>query len=424
MNDDESFEDGHEPDDTPVAEEPTLAPESGFILPPSTAKPFSGPPTGIRRGDDDDLDLVDAMAGRYSVLGFGESKLIESAMQAAEDLALTRDPSTDNSMTDLIQRLSPMPGDGSADDTVSSVARSFTRSFTHCDLAIEAAITFSRTRDNGKRFKTIAISGSDHGRTGVCRTASGLPALHENYGPMMAGFAHVRPGDLDAIKANVDDQTGCILISPMRVNDGAKPFDTEFLTGVRGLCDEHGLLLAVDESEVVFGSCGTLLATSSIADVAIDLAIISAGLFAGMPGGVLLSSSSVDDQCEVGFNDNPIATAVALTTIEEMIRRDLFASAAETSHQFAVDIAEAIADYDFVRDIHQLGTSIGIELDIESNLLVQNASHFGLELMAAGETAVRMALPLSITEEDFSELTRRLSETFAATEKLTAAIGV
>ncbi|KAA1259607.1 Ornithine aminotransferase 2 [Rubripirellula obstinata] len=421
MNDEEpgeeSIDDGLELEDHSVAEEssaeePADAPEPGFILPPSTAKPFSGPPTGITRGDDANRDLIDAMAGRYSVFGFGESKLIESAMQAVDDLALVNQSSTATSVTELIQRIS---------DSSSDTSPTLATAFAHRDLAIEAAITFSRTRDQGKRYRTIAISGSDHGRTGVCRTASGLPALRENYGPMMAGFAHVRPGDLDAIKANIDDQTGCVLISPLQLDAGARPIDAEFLIGVRELCDQHGLLLAVDESEVVFGSCGTMLASASIADVAIDLAIVSAGLFAGMPGGLLLSSLPI--QVDQG-DDNPIATAVATATIDEMIHQDLFASAAETSHQFAVDIAEAIAGYDFVRDIAQLGTVIGIETDIESNLLVKNASHFGLHLVEAGETAVRMALPITVSKEDFSELTRRLAETFEATEKLTAAVHV
>ena len=315
------------------------------------------------------------------------------------------------SLSDLIRRLSTSPTDANLTSATS---------YAHRDLAIEAAITLARTRSGGSRYRTIAFSGGDHGRTGVCRTVSGLPSLRNDYGPMMAGFAHVQSGDLDAIKANIDDQTGCILISPMQIHAAARPLDAEFLFGVRDLCDQHDLLFAVDESEVVFGSCGTMLATSSIADVSIDLAVVSAGLFAGMPGGVLLSTSPPNDR----HSDNPIATAVAVATIDEIIHRDLLASAAETSHQFAVDIAEAIAGYDFVRDIAQLGTSIGIETDIESNLLVRNASHFGLNLIEAGETAVRMALPHSVSGDDLSELSRRMAETFEATEKQSAAVSV
>lgn len=411
MNDEESFDDNQEPGDQHAQEEPSIATELGFVLPPSTAKLFSGSPTGIRRGDEDNRDLIDAMAGRHSVLGFGESKLIESAMQAAEDLSLVRPGSAAATMTDLIKRIPTSSSDAPFHSAIP---------FAHRDLAIEAAITYLRTLNQGDRYRTIAISGSDHGRTGVCRTASGLPSLRDHYGPMMAGFAHARAGDLDSVKAHIDDQTGCILISPIEIHAGACPLDAEFLIGVRELCDQHGLLLAVDESEMVFGSCGTVLATTSIAEVSIDLAIISAGLFAGMPGGLLLSTSPIDHQGD----DNPIATAVATATIDEMIHRDLFANAAETSHQFAVDIAESIAGYDFVRDIAQLGTSIGIETDIASNLLLQNASHFGVQLIEAGETAVRLALPVSVSEDDFSELTRRMAETFLATEKQTAAISV
>lgn len=388
-------------------------------LAPSRSETFTGPPVGLRRADGNGYDVIDTLAGANSVFGFGEPKLIEAAIQAAED-SFTFTKSYASSMQSLLDLIQQVPAPPSSTEITS------VNSFAHRDLAIESAIHQIRSRHQGRRYRTIAMVGSDHGRTGVCRTASGLPALANHYGPMMAGFAHVACGDLDAIAANIDDQTGAILVSPIQTTGGAKPLERSFLEGVRDLCDQHDLLLVVDESELVFGSCGSVLATTSIADIRVDLAIVAAGLFAGMPGGLLLSSLAPGDTdsdpaqfatpASVGHS-RWISDAVAEATLHRMIQQNLWATAAAASHDLAVQIAETVAGDSIVHDIHPLGTSIGIEIDHDSKRILDHASHFGLHLAQAGPHAVRMALPLVVDPNDVSEMLGRMTETLQATSQ-------
>ncbi len=242
----------------------------------------------------------------------------------------------------------------------------------------------------------------------------------------MAGFLHVRRGDLDSLRAVIDDQTGGILLSPLSVIQGGRPLSTEYLIQVRELCDQHDLLLAVDESDCVFGATGTLLASFSIAEVPVDLAIVSSGLFAGLEGGLLIESTAATattvqrDEATARATvsvESTIAAVAARCTLTEMSQAGIMQDAAEQTHQVAIEIAKQIAHFEFIRDIETLGSCIGIETDLLANPLVQNAAAFGLLIEAAGATSVRMMLPIVIDDEDQRLLHQRLMMMFEATEK-------
>ena len=85
---------------------------------------------------------------------------------------------------------------------------------------------------------------------------AGLPELHEGLGPMMAGFSHLPVGDLDALRAAMDEQTAGVLLSPIDLGNGAVACEPEYLAGVRAVCNERGVLLVIDETQLVFGATG------------------------------------------------------------------------------------------------------------------------------------------------------------------------
>ena len=146
--------------------------------------------------------MLDGMAGRHCVFGFGCTPIHES----------------------LIASFAEYLGDGScfanvAGHHLSALSRQLETLFSRSssvsadsmallpspDLAMEYALQLTRRFRAGKSFRTIAMLGSDHGRTGMTRTASGQPELHQGLGPMMAGFSHVPSGDLDALRAAIDE---------------------------------------------------------------------------------------------------------------------------------------------------------------------------------------------------------------------------
>jgi acetylornithine/succinyldiaminopimelate/putrescine aminotransferase len=88
------------------------------------------------------------------------------------------------------------------------------------------------------------------------------------------------------------------------------------------------------------------------------------------------------------------------------------------------DLAELLSGFEFVRDLHVLGMSIGIASDIESADLVRTARRRGLRIEAAGDTGVCLQLPLVVSDEDKLALLGRLGETLKAIERETADLSI
>ncbi|MGB7328050.1 MAG: aminotransferase class III-fold pyridoxal phosphate-dependent enzyme [Rubripirellula sp.] len=412
----ESEETDNESETDPSPLDHTLITEAAPTAGPPARNRFTGAPRGIRRGDQSGFEIIDGLAGRSSVFGFGFASVADAIMSASQNYlgdasCLDRDlvKNAESSLSDAFAEF--LGGDGIRAQSVTLLPSA--------DAAIERMLILARARSNGTRYRTIAMVGSDHGRTAMCRTASGRPELHDGLGPMMAGFAHAPMGDLDAVKSMIDDQTGCILICPIDFASAAMAMDSDFIDGLRQLCDQHDLLLAVDETRLMFGASGTAFTLSSISNSKADLVAVSAGLFAGMPGGLVIANSRVGDTAS--DNDNhPMLAAVAMQTIESMFENDWPEKSAESAKELAMKIAETISMFEFVRDVHATGLTIGIETDIESATLVRAAAKRGLRIEAAGDLGVRVQLPLKLSPDDQSIFIDRLGETMRDIETATA----
>ena len=389
---------------------------------PVALPPMSHAPNGVRRPNAKQQELVDAMSGRASVFGFGYQPIIEALHASLDsylgDGAAFADGTPDDTHAPLVDQFDLILGNTTA------VSADSIAILPSPDLALEHAIQLARRFRSGKSFRTIAMVGSDHGRTGMCRTASGRPELHEGLGPMMAGFGHVPFGDLDAVRAIVDDQTACVLLSPIDLGRGAVACEGDYMSGLRELCSERGVLLAIDETQIVFGSAGQPFAFSALAEIHADIVIAAAGLFAGLPGGLVLSSHHVTGSSAHDFHRYPLLTSALEITLGEMVRQGLPQAGAESAHEFAVAMAEQLSGFEFVRDVHVLGMTLGIETDIDSRDLVSAAAARGLCVESAGETAIRLHPPLVMSDADRQLMLDRLVESMEVIERETAELSL
>ena len=375
---------------------------------------MDGPPRGLRRPASDGTELIDAMAGRASLFGFGFQPHLDAITAATEsylgDAANTNTietakASADAAEDELIHSLRSTLGDSIGIEIASAYVVSSP------DLAVERAIELARKRVPDARYRTIALAGSDHGRTGVCRTASGRPQLHTGYGPMMAGFAHVPAGDVDALRHCIDDQTAAVLLSPLDRHDAATPLSKDYLVAVRQLCDQHDLLLLVDESPLCVGSAGTPLVFQSIADIAADAVVIAGGLFAGLPGAILMTNDRMTPSPVADTSRFPMLNDVARATLAEIRRQDVLVSVRQTMNDFAVELAECIGHYEFVRDIHATGMTLGVVTDVQSSELVRAAARHGLRMEAAGDTSILLQPPPVLSDDDQQSLMEKMGAT-------------
>ncbi len=372
---------------------------------------------GIRTIDSSGRPLVDAVAGRKCALGFGSEVIHEALMQTAEE-DLGDCSSANEIVSDDNQDLASALGDllGST-SRVTCITADSVLVFPDADLAIEAMISFARKRKGGMSYRTIAIVGSDHGRTALCRSASGIPALQSDFGPMVAGFDHVSANDLKGLEAAIDDSTTAILLSPIDLADAARSLSDEYLRGVRRLCDDHDLMLLIDESRLCFGASGECFSIASLSNIPVDGIVVAGGLFSGLPGGILVASEKLTLKPMHNSASYPLQSNLAAAVLVELHRRQTLSTVAETAQSLSVALAEKISEVEYIRDIHATGMTIGIETDVQASEMILVAQNNGLRIEAAGETSVRLQPPLTLSIEDRETLVELFLETMHLLEQ-------
>src|SRR6266446_5698545 len=97
------------------------------------------------------------------------------------------------------------------------------------------------------RYEVITTDGSFHGRTLAGIAATGQEKVKKGFEPMVAGFRQAPFNDLDAMRAAITPQTAAILVEAIQGESGITPATTDYLLGLRKLCDENKLLLLLDE---------------------------------------------------------------------------------------------------------------------------------------------------------------------------------
>src|SRR5690606_31283976 len=109
-------------------------------------------------------------------------------------------------------------------------------------------------------FEIITAHGSFHGRTLGALAATGQPKYHDGFGPMVPGFRYVPYGDAGAVAAAIGPDTCAVMVEPIQGEGGVNVPPPGYLAELRRLCDEHGLLLIVDEVQTGMGRTGRWLA--------------------------------------------------------------------------------------------------------------------------------------------------------------------
>ena len=179
------------------------------------------------------------------------------------------------------------------------------------------------------RHRILTFTGSFHGRTMACISATGQDKVKKDFGPLLGGFVHVPFGDLEATRAALDENTVAILVEPIQGEGGIHPATPEFLRGLRALCDERSMLLFFDEVQCGLGRTGDWCGWRSIVrDVEPDGVSWAKGIANGFPlGSFWASSKTFDDRgplCDLlgpgshgtTYGGNPVCCAASLKVLE------------------------------------------------------------------------------------------------------------
>ncbi|WP_431876076.1 acetylornithine transaminase [Amycolatopsis sacchari] len=265
--------------------------------------------------------------------------------------------------------------------------------------ANEAAIKISRLTG---RTKIVACEGAFHGRTMGSLALTGQPPKREPFEPLMPGVVHVPYGDVDALRAAVDDQTAALVLEPIMGEGGVIPAPDGYLQAAREITKQAGALLILDEVQTGMGRTGTWFAFQR-AGITPDVFTLAKGLGGGLPLGATIGVGAAGDLLQPGqhgttFGGNPVCCAAGLAVLRTIARDNL------NDHVSALgkDIANGIEElhHPLVGGVRGAGLLLGIALRAPvAPAVAKAAQDAGYLVNPVAPDAIRLAPPLILSDE-------------------------
>lgn len=350
------------------------------------------------------LDLMGGIA--TATLGHANPRLREALAQQAERLWHVSNLYTTEPQIRLAERL---------------CAHSFAEAVYFCNSgaeANEAALKLARRHfhDQGagadadgvrrERFEIVAFEGAFHGRTLFTVTATGTPAYWQGFEPMVPGVHHAPWGDLEAVRALLSEKTAAILVEPIQGEGGLRLPPPGFLKGLRALADENGCLLIFDEVQVGMGRTGTLFAHEQ-EGVVPDVMTLAKALGGGIPIGAMLTTRALSKALVPGthastFGGNPLACAVAAAVVDELVEGGVLDHAKSMGERLGegLEAIAAEAGPGKVREVRGRGLLRGLALVDPPADVIAACREKGVLVISAGDNVLRLAPPLTISEDE------------------------
>lgn len=289
--------------------------------------------------------------------------------------------------------------------------------------ANEAAIKLARKYGYERGISNpgiIVTEKSFHGRTLATLSATGNAKVQHGFAPLVDGFVRVPYNDIEAIKKALADNDSivAILVEPIQGEGGVNIPATDYLNNIRRLCDEHSLLMMLDEIQTGIGRTGKFLAFQHN-NILPDVCTLAKALGNGVPIGACLAGGKAAGLLTAGmhgstFGGNPLACNAALAVLDTLDRDNLIAQAAQKGDAISTGFVAALAGIKQVLDIRHKGLMIGIELDSPCADLVPLALSRGLLINVTNDRVIRLLPPLIIDGAQITQLVETLSSLIKA----------
>jgi len=284
-----------------------------------------------------------------------------------------------------------------------------------CEGAIKLARRYHFANGHPERWRIVTFKGAFHGRTLATIAAAGNEKYLEGFGQPAPGFDLVPFGDLEAVEKAIGPETAAIFIEPVQGEGGVKVGSNQFLKDLRKLCDEHGLLLVLDEVQCGMGRTGKLFA-HEWAGITPDVMAVAKGIGGGFPVGTFLATNEAAKGMVAGthgstYGGNPLAMAVANAVLDAVLEPGFL----DRVRELGLRLKQALArvkdeNPDVVEEVRGSGLLVGIKVKPPMGDVVSACMEEKFLTVGAGENVVRLLPPLNVTEEEITEAVQRLSK--------------
>jgi len=301
--------------------------------------------------------------------------------------------------------------------------------------AIEGAVKLSKHATG--RPNIVVFSGSFHGRTHLTMAMTTSKTVYRvGYQPLVPGifvapYPYAYRLGMDQTQAaeyamaelkrllksqTAPEETACVVVEPVLGEGGYVVPPDRFMSELRELCDETGILLVADEIQSGIGRTGKFFAVEHFGIVP-DIITMAKGIASGLPLSCVVTRRELAAKWRTGthggtFGGNAVACAAGAATLRVIKEEGLMENAAERGRQLISGLRRLQADFPAIGDVRGLGLMVATEFTSEgqpataiAKAVVKAAQAAGLLLLTCGtyDNVIRWIPPLVVTHDEIEE---------------------
>ena len=285
--------------------------------------------------------------------------------------------------------------------------------------ATEASIKIARKYFHkiGKPEKNriITFQGAFHGRTLAALFAANNPKHTEGFGPKVDGFDQVPFADHEAIKRTINKNTAAILLETIQGEGGIKVVPDVCLKGLREICDEHNLLLILDEVQCGVGRTGNFFAFEK-SGIVPDIVPIAKGIGGGFPLGACLVTKKVSVGMTPGthgstFGGNPLAMSVGNAVLDIIFGKDFLENVKQKGKYFDQGLNKMKDKYPkIIAEIRGAGLIKGLKMLVDNTEFIKRLMNHKMLAIKAEENVTRLFPPLIVNNKELDEAIEKIDK--------------
>jgi acetylornithine/N-succinyldiaminopimelate aminotransferase len=285
------------------------------------------------------------------------------------------------------------------------------------ECAIKTARRYHFVTGIPQRHKLIAFKNAFHGRSlGAISATDGK--MRDGFEPLLPGFDYVKFNDLEGALAKIDDETAGFLVETIQGEGGMTAGTLEFIQGLRKACDEHGLMLVLDEVQCGYGRTGKLWAYEHYG-ITPDIMSAAKGIGGGFPLGACLATEKAAQGMVPGthgstYGGNPLGMAAGQAVLDVMLEPGFLEHVTAMGDRLRASFEQMIPNHDHLfEEIRGKGLMLGLKMKepvVSRDFVAHLRDNHHLLTVAAGENVFRVLPPLIINEDHIGECIEKLSE--------------
>jgi acetylornithine aminotransferase len=286
--------------------------------------------------------------------------------------------------------------------------------------ANEAAIKLARKYffDLGENQKNVIITAkqSFHGRTYATMSATGQEKIKKGFQPLVPGFKNVPFNDINALREEIDDTVCAVLLEPIQGEGGVCCPSADYLSQVKQICEQKGILLIFDEIQTGMGRTGKLFAYEHF-DIKPDIMTLAKALANGLPMGAMLSTEKIAKAFGPGahastFGGTPLVASVALCVMEYLEDNHIVEHCQRMGEYFKAQLLSLKDKYSCILEVRGYGLMIGMPLSIKGAPIVNKCLENGFVINCIQENILRFVPPLIVQKSEIDSLLECLDTVF------------